>query len=163
MIKRIVPYPLLFVGLLLMWVMLQQSAGLGQVLLGSIIAFGAMHAMALLMPEHPKVRRLDKVLLLLWHTIVDVLRSNFAVMTIILTGRRSKVTSGFLRLPLELRDKTALAILACILTATPGSAWLEYSASDNSVLIHLLDFHDEEEWIKTIKNRYEALLLEIFL
>jgi multicomponent K+:H+ antiporter subunit E len=162
MIRRLVPYPLLFVGLVLMWVMLQQSAGLGQPLLGSIIAFGAMHAMALLKPEHPRVRRLDKVMVLLGHTIVDVLRSNFAVMTIILTGKRSQVTSGFLRLPLELQDKTALAILACILTATPGSAWLEYSAADNSVLIHLLDLQNEEEWIKTIKTRYEALLLDIF-
>ena len=162
MIRRIVPFPLLFVGLVLMWVMLQQTAGLGQLLLGSIIAFGAMHAMALLKPEHPKVQRLDRVVVLLWHALVDVLRSNLAVMTIILTGRRRTVTSGFLRLPLELEDKTALAILAVILTATPGSAWLEYSAADNSVLIHLLDLQNEEEWIKTIKTRYEALLLEIF-
>ena len=64
--------------------------------------------------------------------------------------------------PLELRDRSALAILACIITATPGSAWLEYDAARGTVLIHVLDLIDEQQWIDTIKHRYERLLLEIF-
>lgn len=162
MIKRIMPYPILFVLLLLMWVLLQQAAGVGQLLLGSIIAFGAIHAMALLKPERPKVRGLDKVFVLMWHVLVDVLRSNIAVASLILAGDRRAVTSGFIRLPLQLEDKTGLAVLACIVTATPGSAWLEHSAADNSVLVHVLDLKDEQEWVDTLKHRYESLLLEIF-
>ena len=162
MIKRILPYPLLFVGLLLMWVLLQQSAGPGQLLLGLLVAFGATHAMAALDPERPVVRRLDTAMVLLWRVLVDVLRSNIAVTIIILAGHRRQVRSGFLRVPLDLDDKTGLAVLACIVTATPGSAWLEHSAADNSVLIHILDLKDEQEWIDTLKLRYESLLLEIF-
>lgn len=162
MMRRIIPYPILFVLLVLMWVLLQQSAGLGQVLLGSLIAFGAIHAMARLKPERPRVRALDKVFILIWHVLVDVVRSNIAVTGVILTGQRRNVTSGFLQLPLELKDKTGLAVLACIVTATPGSAWLEHSAIDNTVLVHVLDLKDEGEWITTLKHRYESLLLEIF-
>jgi multicomponent K+:H+ antiporter subunit E len=162
MIKRLLPYPLLFVGLVLMWVLLQQSAGIGQLLLGAAVAFGATHAMAALVPEQPKVRRLDKVLLLMWLVLVDVVRSNIAVTAIIILGHRRPEQSGFLRLPLDLRDKTGLAVLACIVTATPGSAWLEHRAADNSVLIHLLDLKSDQEWITTFKHRYETLLLEIF-
>jgi multicomponent K+:H+ antiporter subunit E len=29
-------------------------------------------------------------------------------------------------------------------------------------MIHVLDLVDENEWIRTIKGRYERLLLEIF-
>ena len=58
--------------------------------------------------------------------------------------------------------ETGLAVLACIVTATPGSAWLEHRAADNSVLIHLLDLKSDQEWITTFKDRYETLLLEIF-
>ncbi|MDB5473394.1 MAG: Na+/H+ antiporter subunit [Devosia sp.] len=162
MIKRLLPYPLLFVGLLLMWVLLQQAAGPGQLLLGLAIAFGATHVMATLVPQRPRVRRLDRALVLIGHVLVDVLRSNLAVSSVILQGRRRQVTSGFLRLPLELQDRTGLALLACILTAVPGSAWLEHRAADNSVLIHVLDLKDEQEWITIVKQRYEALLLEIF-
>lgn len=162
MMRRLLPYPLLFVGLLLMWVLLQQGAGAGQLLLGVVVAFGATHAMAALVPERPRLRRIEKVPVLLWHVLVDVLRSNVAVTLVILSGRRGDVRSGFLRLPLDLHDKTGLAVLACIVTATPGSAWLEHRSADNSVLIHLLDLKDDQQWIDTLKHRYESLLLEIF-
>ena len=35
--------------------------------------------------------------------------------------------SGFMTIPLELRSPMGLAILALILTATPGTAWLDYN------------------------------------
>ncbi|MBI4048021.1 MAG: Na+/H+ antiporter subunit E, partial [Devosia nanyangense] len=68
----------------------------------------------------------------------------------------------FIEIPLELRDRVGLTILACIITATPGSAWLNYDSFRGVVLIHVLDLQDEAVWIATVKQRYEALLLEIF-
>lgn len=160
--KRVLPYPLLFVGLLLMWLLLQQSLGLGHILLGGLIAFGATHAMAALQPERPKIRRPGKIIKLIVLVLADVARSNLAVAGIILRGRRDEHKSGFLLLPLELKDKSGLAVLSCIVTATPGSAWLEYDPVGSTVLVHVLDLIDEQEWIDTIKHRYEALLLEVF-
>ena len=65
-------------------------------------------------------------------------------------------------IPLDLRDKTGLAILSCIVTSTPGTAWVEYADDTGTLLIHVLDLVEESEWIRTIKARYEARLLEIF-
>ena len=161
MIKRLLPYPLLFVGLVLMWVLLQQSAGIGQLRLGAAVAFGATHAMAALVPEQPKVRRLDKVLLLMWLVLVDVVRSNIAVTAIIVLGHRRPEQSGFLRLPLDLRDKTGLAVLACIVTATPGSAWIQHNTARNVVTIHVLDTEDVDAWAAEFKRTYEQRLVEI--
>ncbi|MFN3503435.1 MAG: Na+/H+ antiporter subunit E, partial [Allorhizobium sp.] len=70
-------------------------------------------------------------------------------------------TSGFITVPLEIEHPTALAIMAVILTSTPGSAWLAYDERRKTVLIHVLDLIDEEQWIENIKHRYERLLLEI--
>ncbi|KFC70649.1 Na(+) H(+) antiporter subunit E [Devosia sp. LC5] len=160
--KRVLPYPLLFAGLLLMWLLLQQSFGLGHILLGAVIAFGATHAMAALQPERPTIGRPDKIIRLIVLVLADIIRSNLAVARIILAGGRGEHKSGFILLPLELRDKSGLAVLSCIVTATPGSAWLEYDPVGSTVLVHVLDLIDEQEWIDTIKHRYEALLLEIF-
>lgn len=160
--RRILPFPVLALALLLFWLLLQQSLGLGQILLGGVIAIFAARAFAALQPERPRVRRIDSIVKLVLLVTVDVLRSNIAVARIILQGRHRQQTAGFLVLPLALRDRSALAILACIITATPGSAWLEYDAARGVVLIHVLDLIDEQVWIDTIKNRYERLLLEIF-
>ena len=70
--------------------------------------------------------------------------------------------SGFVVIPLDLHDRTGLAVLACIVTSTPGTAWIEYAPDSGVLLIHVLDLVDEAEWVALIKNRYEALLMEIF-
>jgi len=163
--NRLLPYPLLAASLLVMWLLLQQSLSLGHLLLGSVIALIAGQAMAALQPVRPKVRRMHKLVKLVLLVTIDIIRSNIAVTRIILLqGRRRplKQTAGFLTVPLELRDTFGLAILACIVTATPGSAWLEYDAARSTVLIHVLDLVDEEKWTETLKNRYENLLREIF-
>jgi multicomponent K+:H+ antiporter subunit E len=160
--SRIFPYPLLTIALLIMWLLLQQSLGLGQVLLGFVIAWAASLIMARLQPHKPRIRRPGLILKLAWRVALDVLRSNIAVTRILLAGETRKTTAGFIQMPLQLRDPMGLAVLACIITATPGSAWLEYSAAEDSVLIHVLDLIDEHEWVDTVKRQYETLLLEIF-
>ena len=160
--SRIVPYPVLAMFLLLMWVLLQQSVSVGHLLLGSVVALIASHAMAALQPERPRARRVLTIVKLGVLVTLDVIRSNIAVTRIILQGRPRKQTEGFLVVPLKLTNTYGLVILACIVTATPGSAWLEYNAARSTVLIHVLDLVDETEWRETLKSRYETLLLEIF-
>jgi multicomponent K+:H+ antiporter subunit E len=160
--RHILPLPVLALALLAMWLLLQQSLAPGQIILGSIIAIFASRALAALQPERPRIRNLGSIAKLIAFVTVDVLRSNIAVARIVFEGRRHEQTAGFLSVPLALRDRTALAILACIITATPGTAWLEYDSTRGVVLIHMLDLVDEQTWIDTITNRYERLLLEIF-
>lgn len=160
--RRLLPYPVLFVGLFIMWLLIQQSLGVGQSIMAFIIAFAATHAMAALTPDQPKIRNIHRIFVLLGHVAVDVVRSNYAVARIILEGRKNTHTSGFVLMQLQLKDRVGLAVLSCILTATPGSAWLEYHAADSTVLLHVLDLVDEVTWVDTVRHRYEALLLEIF-
>ncbi len=70
--------------------------------------------------------------------------------------------SGFVAIPLDLRDPLGLAILSIIITSTPGTAWVDYNSARGTLLIHVFDLVDEEGWRKLIKNRYEHLLTEIF-
>ncbi|MBS3651510.1 Na+/H+ antiporter subunit E [Pseudaminobacter sp. 19-2017] len=159
--SRVLPYPLLTAGLILMWLLLN-SFSLGHLLLGTIIAVAASRVMAALEPSKPRLRRWQLIPRLTAVVTLDILRSNIAVASVILNPRRCDRVSGFVAIPLELRDKTGLAVLACIVTSTPGTAWIEYDSDSNILLIHVLDLVSEEEWIALIKNRYETLLMEIF-
>ncbi len=53
-------------------------------------------------------------------------------------------------------------MLACILTYTPGSVWVQLNAGGDSLHLHVLDLKDEAEWVDLVKNRYERHLMEIF-
>lgn len=155
------PYPLLAFALLSMWLLLNNLT-IGHLLLGGVIAVCSTWAMGALRPEEPRMRRWYLLPKLVGIVMLDIIRSNFAVSVVILRGRAKGRRSSFIDLQLELSDPTALAILAVIVTSTPGSAWLEYDSRRSSVLIHVLDLVDEDDWRDLIKNRYEKLLLEIF-
>ena len=92
----------------------------------------------------------------------DIVRSNIAVARRVLGLERRRWTSGFVEIPIELRDPYGLATLACIITSTPGTLWMDFDEASGTLTIHVLDLVDKSEWVRTIKGRYERLLLEIF-
>jgi len=155
------PYPILTLALIVVWVLLN-GASAGQLLLGTLVAVFASWAMTALRPDVPKVRNWRLLFMLLCILMADIIRSNFATARMILLGRPKGHRSEFVLMPIELEDRTALSLLAIIVTSTPGSAWLEYDSRDKTVLLHLLDVDDKDAWVAVIKNRYEKLLLEIF-
>ena len=159
--RRLLPHPVLAGFLLLLWLVLQQSAGLGHILFGGVIAIAVSMAASAIIPERIVIRRPLKFIQLIAVAGLDIIRSNLAVMSVLFHPRPSP-TAGFIEMDLTLKNPFALAILAVILTATPGSAWLEYDRERSTVLIHVFDLVDEKEWVATVKKRYEALLLEIF-
>jgi multicomponent K+:H+ antiporter subunit E len=158
----ILPYPLLSLALLLLWLLLNESISAGHVILGSVIAVLASWGMAALRPEKPRIRRLGAALRLLSMVLADILRSNLAVGRIIVRSREPGVNAGFMTIPLDLRSRQGLAVLSIIITSTPGTIWVNYDAAKGTLLLHVLDLVDETVWVRTIKDRYERLLMEIF-
>jgi len=160
--RRGLPYPLLAAALLAMWLLLTQRAAPGTILLGAALALGASWSLAALDPPRTAFRRPGVALALALVVIVEIVRSNIAVARIILRGRTRGRRSGFVRIPLATRNPYSLAALACIITATPGTIWVEYNSTESALLLHVLDLVDEEHWVEIITQRYERRLLEIF-
>jgi len=158
---RLLPYPLLAVSLLVVWILLNDWS-LGHIILGSIIALAATVAMVSLQPAKPVLRRWSRIPRLMLVVLYDITLSNLAVARIVLRCGRGSRTPGFVEIPLQLRDPTGLAVLACIVTSTPGTAWIEYHSAGGLLRIHVLDLVSDEEIITQIKQRYESLLMEIF-
>src|SRR5690606_35659541 len=114
-------------------------------------------------PVAPRIRAFRPLLRLMGIVSVDIVRSNWDVARPILTnGRSGERRSAFVDIPLRLRDPVALALLAMIVTATPGTAWIEYDSETGTLLLHVFDVIDEDGWRQLIRDRYEALLLEAF-
>ena len=101
-------------------------------------------------------------LALLARVVSDMLRSNAQVAWLVLSRGSRHAGSGFVRIPLELRDPNGLSVLAMIVTFTPGTAWAQLSADNRVLLLHVLVPHDEAGIVSLIKRRYEAPLREIF-
>jgi multicomponent K+:H+ antiporter subunit E len=160
---RWLPYPLFSFSLLAMWLVLNQTLAPAHILPGVALAFAGGKALALLQVPSARVRRRAiSIALIFWMVFVDIVRSNIAVARIVLNPGLRGRTAGFIAMPLEVRHPGALAVLACIITATPGTSWARYDAARNVLFIHVLDLVDERAWIGLFKDKYERRLKEIF-
>ena len=151
--------PLLWLGLLAMWLLLNGSVSPGQILLGMIVATVACWAALPLVPPKSGMSHVGTILVLVFVLVVDIVKSNLAVLWLVLSGREAR--SAFVDIPLELTDENGLGILACIVTATPGSAWIQHNTARSVVTIHILDTEDPAAWAAEFKRTYEKRLVEI--
>lgn len=161
MIRRWLPYPILSGLLLLIWLVFNQSIAPATVAAGVVFALLLAKVFGLLRPPKARVRNVPLLARLFVRVVFDIVRSNIAVARLILR-RDSRANSGFVAIPLTLTDQYGLAVLACIITSTPGTIWVSHDSSANILLIHVLNLDDEQVWIDSIKRRYEHPLLEIF-
>ena len=161
MMKRLLPWPLLSLSLVVMWLMLN-GFSLGQLLLGVLFGVGAPALLAPLRPARPRVRHPLTVIRLILAVGHDVIESTLDVFWTLLRNRRTPVNSAFVIMPLELRDPTALASLAMITTVVPGTVRSELARDSSAMLLHVWNVPDEAEFIRFFKARYEQPLMKIF-
>lgn len=159
--RRLIPHPLLFLALLFMWLVLNAFTP-GHLILGALVALAAGRAFVLLEPARPQLGSPVAMARLAAIVTRDILLSNVHVAARVLGLRRAERHHAFVEVPLRLRDPLPLAILAIIITATPGTLWVDYDPETGLLLTHVYDLADADEWRATVRDRYEALLLEIF-
>lgn len=161
--SRWLPSPILSGFLFAMWLLLNQSLAPAHALFAAVLAVWLPLLTLPLRPNRPRsVRRCGLMVRLFFTVVFDISRSAFAVGGVILGAHARRQTSGFMTVALDLADAHGLAILSMIISSTPGTVWVEHDPERKRLLIHVLDLHDEQWWIDTIKNRYEKPLMAIF-
>jgi multicomponent K+:H+ antiporter subunit E len=162
MIRALFPHPVLALGLFATSLLMSGSVEPPSIALAAVLAMVTPQVMRALDAQTIRIRSPKAIITLAGCVVVDVLKSNWAVSAIILGRRKHQRRSGFILVPLDLKDRYALAVLAVILTATPGTLWVEYDSTTGRLLLHVLDLVEEEAWVTLIKGRYESRLMEIF-
>ncbi|MEP6588449.1 MAG: Na+/H+ antiporter subunit E [Polaromonas sp.] len=160
--KGLLPAPLLSAALFVLWLLLNRTLGIGQLLLALLLALAIPLLTAGLRPVPVRIRKPGVVLRLLLTVAADSARSNMSVVRLLLRPGSRRHPPGFVHVPLDLRDPNALAALALIVCLTPGTAWAELSLDRATLLLHALEVDDASAMAAQIKARYERPLMEIF-
>lgn len=160
--KRLLPSPLLSVALFLLWLLLSRSVSAGHLILAGVLAVLIPLLTRGLRPLPVRIRRPGTVLRLGLRVMADTIASNWAVVRFLVFPSQRRHASGFVHIPLELRDPNALAVLAMIVCITPGTAWAEISLDRSMLLLHVLEVDDPQAIAAHVKAHYERPLMEIF-
>jgi len=159
--RRLLPHPLLSPGLMVIWLLLANSLTPGQVLLGALLGWGVPLLTRGFWPEPVRLRRPWLLLRYLGVLLWDIGTANVQVARLVL-GPPQALRPGFVVLPLRLRSELAISLLANTICLTPGTVSARLSSDGRELLIHALDLDDPQALIQTIRDRYEAPLLEVF-
>lgn len=157
----LLPWPAVSAATLIVWLLLNQSVSPGQIVLGAALALTAPRVLGALDMPPLRLRRPMAALRLLANVLPDIAVSNYRVARAILFGGPER-EGGHVLVPLTIRSPYALAVLACILTATPGTAWVSYNPHTGVLLMHVIDRREADTLADAITQRYERWLLEVF-
>lgn len=160
--KRWLRAPALSLALFVLWLLLVQSLGAADVILGVGLALFWPAVTARFAAAGPRARRPAVMVKLFARVVGDMLKSAVEVMWAVVTRRPRDIRSRFVFIPLELTAPTGLTILAMIVTLTPGTAWVQLSADKRVLLLHVFSASDDGPVVAAIKGRYERPLREIF-
>jgi multicomponent K+:H+ antiporter subunit E len=160
--SRWLPNPLMSLSLLVIWLLLQNEVSAGHIVLGGILGLLIPLFTAPFWTEPLRIRSwllgVRFGLLVMW----DIVVANVIVAQLILFRRPETLTPQFLVIPLDTRNPYAISVLAGTITMTPGTLSADVAPDRRHLLVHGLSVDDPVDVIRTIKQRYEAPLIEIF-
>ncbi|GAB2531785.1 MULTISPECIES: Na+/H+ antiporter subunit E [unclassified Simplicispira] len=160
--KRLLPAPLLSLALFFLWLLLTRSLSAGHLLLATVLALAVPVLTRGLRPLPVRIRKPTAVLRLGLRVMVDTVESNLGAARLLVFPSLRRHPSGFVHIPLQLRDPNALAVLAMIVCITPGTSWAELSLDRSVLLLHVLEVGDPQSLIAHVQQCYEKPLMEIF-
>ena len=159
--RRWFPHPVTSAVLFVVWLLLNHTLSAGHVVLGAALGVFIPLFTRRFFPEPVYLTRTGTILRFLVVVLWDIVVASFIVARLSL-GPVSNLRPRFIRIPVALADDFALTALTSAISLTPGSVFAEVATDRQHILIHALDVDDEAALVRTIKQRYEAPINEIF-
>ena len=159
--RRLLPHPVTSAVLIVVWLLLNHTLSAGHIVLGAALGVFIPLFTRRFFPEPVYLTRTGTILRFLVVVLWDIVVASFIVARLSL-GPVSNLRPRFVRIPVALADDFALTALTSAISLTPGTVFAEVAADRRHILIHALDVDDETALVRTIKQRYEAPIKEIF-
>lgn len=159
--KAWLPYPILSLLLFIVWLLLVSEISVAHVLLAFFLAWGLPLLCRPFLSTLPAIRQPFAAFRLIGLVTYDIVVANIAVARLVL-GPTARLKPVFVQVPLTLTQPMSIALLASIITMTPGTVSSDLSKDNKMLLVHALDCSDPDALVADIKQRYEKPLLEIF-
>jgi multicomponent K+:H+ antiporter subunit E len=160
MLSRWFPYPLLSLLLGVSWLALSQSVEPVHLLSALVLGWLIPRLIGGFLLPANRIRW-GSALALTQVVLKDIIVSNIVVARLVL-GRQNRMRPAWFEVPLIGEHSTVHALLASIITTTPGTVSANVDETRRVILVHALDCDDPQAMIEDIVNRYQRPLLRIF-
>ncbi len=143
------------------WAALQGEFTLGNLLIGYLLGYVVLAALARggVVPGTYR-SKVHAVLALAWFLFGAFIAANIRMAIDVLRPRRV-LSPGIVRVPLDVRDDYEILMLTTLINLTPGTIALDVSNDRKSLYLHVMHVTEPELVRAEIKNSFERRVLEI--
>jgi multicomponent K+:H+ antiporter subunit E len=154
------PHPLLSLLLAALWLLLQQSLALPQLISAAVLGWMVPRLVAGFLGPASRLHRPALALRFAAVVLWDIVVSNLTVARLVLDPR-ARPRPAWVKVPLDTQHPLAITLLATIITTTPGTVSCVVDEAGGFILVHALDCDDAAAAASAMKSRYEAPLRAI--
>lgn len=158
--RRWLAHPWLSLVIGVCWLLLQGSITVANVLWAAVLGIGLPWLVHGFLGPGARVRRPGAAVRLALVVLWDIVRANVAVAALVLDPRRAP-RPAWVEVAHGLQAPQAVALLATIITTTPGTVSCVVDEERGVILVHALDAPDPQAVIDEILLRYARPLKEI--
>lgn len=146
--------------LALAWCALAGQLTIVDLLVGYAIGYGLLGWLVPSESARAYVRRLPRVLAFVVVYAYQVISSSLRIAWEVVTPRPRR-RPGILAVPLDVTTPTEIALLANLITFTPGTVAIDVSDDRSHMIVHDMFVHDPEAARRDIKRRYERWVMRL--
>ncbi len=107
------------------------------------------------------ITRMARFIGLLGFFIWELLLANLRVAYEVITPHHH-MKPAIIAVPLDAQTDLEITVLANLITLTPGTLSLDIAPDQKTLYVHAMYVDDMEEFRKTIKERFERRVMEVF-
>ncbi|SUB00267.1 Multiple resistance and pH homeostasis protein E [Pannonibacter phragmitetus] len=128
---------------------------------GYVLGLGALYLIREQINTGGYFRRASRVIGLILLFLYELVMSAWRVLRIV-TRPKLDLNPGFIAFPLRVESDFEIALLANLITLTPGTLSVDVSEDRKVLYIHCIDVPDPEGTIADIRNGFERKIMEAF-
>ena len=154
------PHPLLSLLLAALWLLLQQSLAVPQLITAVVLGWLVPRLVAGFLGPASRLHRPALALRFTAVVLWDIVVSNLTVARLVLDPR-ARPQPAWVKVPLDTQHPLVVTLLATVITTTPGTVSCVIDEAGGFIIVHALDCDDAEAAARAMKDRYEAPLRAI--
>jgi multicomponent Na+:H+ antiporter subunit E len=150
-------------ALILLWAAISADFSTANLVLGALVAFGALALLRRSFSRPVRYRKVQSILALSLSFLVELLVSALRVARIVLAPNlRTALKPAIIAFPLTIRSDHEIATLANLITLTPGTLSIDVSEDKSTLYVHVLNFTTRDAFIAELQNGFERRVGEVW-
>ncbi len=146
--------------LALIWMAMSGRFDAANLVLGFIFGYAVLFVLQRVIGRSAYFRKSLVLLRFAGFYVVDVVRANVRVALDVVTPA-SRAHPGIVAVPLDAKTDTEIAVLANLITMTPGSLAIDVADDRSVIYVHSMFVEDPEAFAQDIKDDLERRVLEL--